>query len=198
LAAIAFGVSNLDDRIAEAEALGLKMVSRIGYKGVEDQAQFHPKDTFGVQIELNERLEGFSSVSERPVDAFQQGIDHVHVYVQDIERAIDLFIALTGYEFHAPISVDEARLKAASNALGLDLLQPTSSDSPIAKTIAIRGEGAHSIAFKATSVEEGIKKAQSAGLTLLSQIVYEGMFKQVQFHPKDSFGIMIEFAERIR
>jgi hypothetical protein len=53
------------------------------------------------------------------------------------------------------------------------------------------------MAFKASNVEEGIAKAQSAGLTLVSQTGYEGMMRQAQFHPKDTFGVMIEFAERI-
>jgi len=197
LAAISFGVKNLDERIAEAQALGLKLVSRIGYEGVEDQAQFHPKDSFGVPIELNERLAGFAGVSDRPVDAFHQGVDHVHIYVQDIDRAVDLFTSLTGYEFHDPVTVDEVQLSAASNALGLDLLQPTSPDSPIARVLNSRGEGAHAMAFRASNVEEGIARAQSAGLTLVSQTGYEGMMRQAQFHSKDTFGIMIEFAERI-
>jgi len=194
LAAISFGVKNLDERIVEAEALGLKLVSRIGYEGMEDQAQFHPEDTFGVQIELDERLSGYPP---RPVDAFHQGVDHIHIYVKDVDKAVDLFTALTGYEFHAPVTVDEVQLKATSNALGLDLLQPISPDSPIARVLTRRGEGAHAMAFKASNVEEGIAKAQSAGLTLVGQTGYEGMMRQAQFHPKDTFGLMIEFAERI-
>jgi hypothetical protein len=53
------------------------------------------------------------------------------------------------------------------------------------------------MAFKVSNIEKGIAKAQYAGLTLVSQTGYEGMMRQAQFHPKDTFGIMIEFAERI-
>jgi len=191
---IAFGVGGMHDRIAEAEAIGLRLVSRIGYEGVEDQAQFHPKDAFGVQVELLERLAGYP---ERPVDAFHQVVDHVHVYVEDLSKAVALFTSLTGHEFSAPVATDEIQARSSINALGLDVIQPTSPDSPIARAIQRRGEGVHAVALRTASIEAGIARAQSAGLKLISQIGYEGVLKQAQFHPRDSFGVMVEFVERL-
>jgi methylmalonyl-CoA/ethylmalonyl-CoA epimerase len=197
LTTIAFGVKNLDQRIAEAEALGLKMVSRIGYPDMEDQAQFDPKDSFGTQIELNERLKGYAALN-RPVDAFHQSVDHVRIGVRNLEKAIDFFMALTGSPFSSPVTSGEAKVRTSINGLGLDLTQPMSLDSATARRLAKRGEGAFGIALKVRSIEEGIARAQSVGLRLVSRASYEDWYFEAQFDPKDSFGVMVEVVENRR
>lgn len=189
---ISFGVADIEAGIKRAEALGLRLVSRIGYEGVEAQAQFHPKDSFGVMVEFVERLKGYP---DRPVDAFHQTVDHMHIFVKDLDKAIKFFSALTGTVFTAPVTTDAVKVKTAINSLGLDLTQPTSPDSPAARLIEKRGEGAHGLAFRVPKLADGIARARNSGLEPVSQIGYEGVLKQAQFHPKNSFGVMVEFVE---
>jgi len=192
--AVCFGVTDLESSIREAERTGLRVVSRIGAEGVEAQVQFHPRDSFGVMIELVQRLEGYPE--DRPVDAFHHVIDHIHVYVKDLSRAAALFSGLTGSEFRSPVSVPEIEALTAIDPLGLDLVQPTAPESPIARHIARRGEGVAAVSFRVSDIEAGIARAEATGLRLISRIGYPGAMKQAQFHPRDSFGVMVELSER--
>lgn len=197
IATLSFGITDIETRVHEAEALGLRLVSRIG-ADYELQAQFHPKESFGVMLELVERLEGYAEAYlPRPVDSFHEIVDHVHIYVRDLTKSTALFAALTDTEFSAPVIIDEIGARTATSALGIELIQPTVSDSPIARTIERLGEGVHAIALKVDNLEDGISKAQVAGLKLVSQVNHERQVRQAQFAPQDSFGVMVEFVERL-
>ena len=95
------------------------------------------------------------------------------------------------------MTIDAAKVRTAINSLGLDLTQPTAADSPVAQVIERRGEGAHGLALKIPRLADGIAKARDSGLEQISQVGYDGVLKQAQFHPKDSFGVMLEFVERL-
>lgn len=60
--AISFKVSNLEEAIAELQAKGLRLVGRIEIGRIKE-AQFHPKDAFGVMIELCEYQEEHGAAS---------------------------------------------------------------------------------------------------------------------------------------
>ena len=190
--ALSLRINDIESRVRDAEALGLRVVSRIGAE-FELQAQLHPKESFGVMVELVEILEGFP---ERPMDAFHQSVDHIHIYVRNLEKAIELFSALTDTEFSTPVIIDEIKARTASNALGIVLTQPTDQVSPIARVIEKRGEGFRAIAFKVTSLEDGISNAEASGLKLVSQNSCDGRGRQAQFDPEDAFGVVVELVER--
>jgi catechol 2,3-dioxygenase-like lactoylglutathione lyase family enzyme len=192
---IAFRVTDLDARVPDVEALGLRLRSRMGSEETGfgkwiRQAQFDP--TFGTVIEIAQR--------ERPDDplysAFRQVIDHVEFYVRDLPRAVALFSALTGWEFPAPATIDEINATSTMNALGLKITQPVSADSPVARTIAGWGEGIRVLALATANLEASIAKAHAVGLRLVSHSRSKGLPREAQFDPSDTFGLVVKLVER--
>lgn len=194
---ISFLIKDIDARVAEVKGLGIRLLDRIGseeagFGKILVQAQFDPRDSFETMVEITELLDP-AYAHDSP---FLRIIDHVELYVRDLKRAVELFTALTGFEFSTPVTVDEIKARTAMNALGLWITQPVSADSPVAQTIATLGEGVHAIAFRTPNLEEGIAKAQLAGLSLVDQTDKKGLPKQAQFDPKDCFGMIVKFTER--
>ena len=123
-----------------------------------------------------------------------QKLDHIHVYVKDINKAREMFSGLLGTTFTPIYEVEEIQAKASISPIGIELLEGTSPTSVISKGIEKRGEGVFALSFKVDNLDEAIKEFQEAGLRLVGR-GHVGDIQEAQFHPKDSFGTMIELCE---
>ena len=121
-------------------------------------------------------------------------IDHIHVYVKDLDKVVEFLSDLLGTKFTAPMDLREHNMRAAVDTLGLEVMESTSPDGVVAKTIERRGEGIAAISLKVPDIEEAIAHMQSRGLRLISRLGH-GKLKEAHFHPKDSYGVMIELCE---
>ena len=86
-------------------------------------------------------------------------IDHVAIAVHDLEAAIDYYQQAFGATVaHREVverdGVEEALLKVADSYI--QLLTPTRDDSPIAKSIAKRGEGLHHVGYRVDDCAEAL------------------------------------------
>jgi len=57
-----------------------------------------------------------------------------------------------------------------------------------------KGEGLYGVSFKVPDIEQGITALESRGVRLIRRIE-TGKAKEAQFHPKDSYGVLIELCE---
>lgn len=121
-------------------------------------------------------------------------LDHVHIFVKNLNEASRFFSNLLGTRFSAAIKVEEGKLRSVLSPLGLEIIESTSPDGVVAKLIEHRGEGLYALSFKVPDIEQGIAYLQSQGMRLVSRLG-AGKVKEAQFHPKDSYGIMIELCE---
>ncbi|MFC1999360.1 VOC family protein [Chloroflexota bacterium] len=124
-------------------------------------------------------------------------LDHVHIFVRDLDAAIRRFEDLLGVKFEEPVTEDLQQFgaRAAFALPGLDVGQPTSPDSSVAKVIDRMGEGlVGGVSFKVADIEPAIAELQSKGMTLLGRLEIGGI-KEAWFHPKDAFGLAIELCE---
>ena len=79
----------------------------------------------------------------------------------------------------------------------LELLEPTSPDSPIAKFLEKNPAGGiHHIAFGTVDVTAQLQQASAAGVKLINEKPFDGAGgKLVAFlHPKSTFGVLTEFC----
>lgn len=78
----------------------------------------------------------------------------------------------------------------------IELLEPTSDESPIAKFLEKNGEGIHHIAFGTDDIDAQLKGAADAGCRLIHEVPFEGAAnKLVAFlHPKSTHGVLTEFC----
>ena len=79
----------------------------------------------------------------------------------------------------------------------IELLEPTSDDSPIAKFIAKRGEGIHHIAFGTDDVEEELKSVSEKEIRLIDKVPRSGAHgaKIAFLHPKSTLGVLMELCQ---
>jgi methylmalonyl-CoA epimerase len=127
-------------------------------------------------------------------------IDHVAIAVRDLEAAIDYYQRAFGAvvdhrEIVESDGVEEALLKVAESYV--QLLTPTSPDSPVAKSIEKRGEGLHHIGYRVANCAEALEAMVAAGATPIDKAPRPGSRgTTVAFiHPKGSFGTLIELVE---
>ena len=99
-------------------------------------------------------------------------------------------------------TVETQRVKTAFLSVGdsnLELLEPTSPDSPIAKFIEKRGEGIHHLCFRVDNIEEHLERLEAEGYRLVNEAPVPGAHGcRVAFlHPSAGNGVLIELSEKI-
>ncbi len=126
-------------------------------------------------------------------------IDHIGVAVVSIDDALPIYRAL-GLQEARREEVPTQKVVTAFLPVGesrIELLEPTSEDSPVAKFLKKRGQGIHHICFAVEDIEAAIKDLELKGFRLLhSRPVPGANGKQVAFlHPDSGHGVLIELAE---
>ncbi|MGA0118147.1 MAG: methylmalonyl-CoA epimerase [Ilumatobacteraceae bacterium] len=127
-------------------------------------------------------------------------IDHIAIAVRDLEAAIEYYQKAFGATVdHREVvesdGVEEALLKVAESYI--QLLTPTTPDSPVAKAIEKRGEGLHHIGYRVNNCAEALAAMIAAGATPIDKAPRPGSRgTTVAFmHPKGSFGTLIELVQ---
>ena len=128
-------------------------------------------------------------------------LDHIGIAVRSIEEA-SVYRAL-GLEIDHVETVETQGVKTAFLSVGdsnLELLEPTSDDSPVAKFIGKRGEGIHHICLRVENIEEHLERLRGEGFRLINEAPVPGAHGcRVAFlHPAAGNGVLIELSEKIR
>lgn len=128
-------------------------------------------------------------------------VDHIGIAVRSLDEALPFYIEVLQLEFLGIEEVDSQGVKVAFIKAGetkLELLEPTSEESPIAKFIEKRGEGLHHVALGVDSIQERINQMKEQGIRMLQDEPKIGAGgAQVAFlHPKSTGGILYEFCEK--
>ncbi len=121
-------------------------------------------------------------------------IDHIHIFVKNLDKALKFFEEALDTKFAEPHLSEELDSRTTLDPIGLELIEGGSKDSVVAKTIERRGEGLAAISLKVPDIEEAIARLESLGVRLVRRI-QSGKIKEAQFHPKDTFGVMLELCE---
>lgn len=129
-------------------------------------------------------------------------IEHIGIAVHNLDESNLLFEKLLGtphYKIEEVISegVKTSFFKSGPNKI--ELLEATTSESPIAKFLEKKGEGIHHIAFAVKNIGSEIKRLKSEGFTVLNDTPKKGADnKLVAFlHPKTTNGVLIELCQDI-
>lgn len=130
-------------------------------------------------------------------------VEHIGIAVTSLESAMPFFEFLTGNKCYSIEEVADQKVKTAFFKVGevkVELLEPTSPDSTIAKFIEKNGGrgGVHHIAFNVNSVEEALAEASKAGIELIDKAPRKGAENlMIAFlHPKSTKGVLTEICEQ--
>jgi methylmalonyl-CoA/ethylmalonyl-CoA epimerase len=128
-------------------------------------------------------------------------IDHLGIAVRSIAEAKNFYENVLGLECEGEETVESQKVKTAFFAVGevhIELLEPTSEESPIAKFLSKNGEGLHHVAYRTDDIDGQIKQAREVGCRLINESPVEGAGgKLVAFlHPKSTHGVLMEFCSK--
>jgi methylmalonyl-CoA epimerase len=132
-------------------------------------------------------------------------IDHVAIVVEDIDRALSVYRDALGLPLERLADVPEEGVKVAflpfpQGGGEIELVQPTRSDTGVAKYLAKRGEGIHHICLTVDNIEAAMAEMSAKGLQILEdepRVGSQGQ-KYVFIHPKSAHGVLIELYEKAK
>ncbi len=128
-------------------------------------------------------------------------IDHIAIAVSDLNKEIEVYKNIPGFEFSGTEVVEEQKVTVAFFKVGdifIELLEPLSDDSPISKFIEKRGGGLHHIAYEVDDIKNEITSLEEKGIRMLDKEPRVGAHKaQIAFaNPKDFSGVLTELKEK--
>lgn len=126
-------------------------------------------------------------------------LDHLGIAVRDLDRACQFYAALglvpASREEIAHEQVQVAMLPLASGRV--ELLQPTSPASTVARFLDRRGEGLHHIALQVVDLEATAQRLREHGIRFVRDQIQLGAggHRYLFVHPASSGGVLIELVE---
>lgn len=128
-----------------------------------------------------------------------QKVDHIGIAVHSLAETIPYYENALGMKLLKTEEVASQKVRTAFFEAGethVELLEPTSDESPIAKFLAKHGEGIHHVAFGTDNILGQLQQAAGAGVRLIHEEPMVGAGgKQVAFlHPKSTHGVLTEFC----
>jgi methylmalonyl-CoA epimerase len=127
-------------------------------------------------------------------------IDHIGIAVKNLQDALNQYEKILDKPTVQIEEVPSEKVRVAMIAVGetrIELLEPLSEDSTIAKFITERGEGVHHIALTVEDIKSSIAKLSEAGLRVIYPEPRPGSHgKTITFlHPKSTKGVLIELCQ---
>ena len=127
-------------------------------------------------------------------------INHLGIATKGIEEALKFWEDALGLENVHTETVEDQKVRVAMLPLGesrIELLEPTSEDSPISKFLEKRGGGIHHVAVEVEDIEAALAKLKRTGARLIDEtprIGAEGCL--VAFvHPASANGVLLELVQ---
>jgi methylmalonyl-CoA epimerase len=126
-------------------------------------------------------------------------LDHLGIAVKSLAAAKSIYEQI-GLQISPEELVPGEKVRIAMVPVGdtrLELLEPTSQDSAIAKFIAKRGEGLHHISLRVPDLSAAVEKLKLNGVRLVSEEIKIGAggHRYVFIHPSSASGVLIELVE---
>ncbi len=130
-------------------------------------------------------------------------VEHIGIAVNELKDAIPLFTKLLDTACYKTETVASEGVATAFFHRGntkIELLEATTTDSPIAKFLQKHGPGMHHIAFEVADIEAEMKRLAQEGFVLLQETPKKGADNKLVcfLHPKSTNGVLIELCQEIK
>lgn len=130
-------------------------------------------------------------------------IEHIGIATPEIKKSLEFWQDALGLEVVHTEVVEEQGVRVAMLPVGeprIELLEPTSDESPVAKFLARRGAGIHHIAVRVDDIEASLGRLKAQGARLIDErprVGAEGCL--VAFvHPAAAGGVLLELVQHTR
>lgn len=127
-------------------------------------------------------------------------IDHLGIATNAIDDAVGFWRDALGLHFDAIEEVKDQKVRVAMLPIGdsrIELLEPTATDSPIAKFLEKRGPGIHHIAVRVENIREALNRLKEQGARLIDESprVGAGGCLVAFVHPSSANGVLLELVQ---
>lgn len=121
-------------------------------------------------------------------------IDHIAIRVKNMKEACKFFSELFGMEFTELGEIKDMDARSSVEPLGVEIIEPLTPNGVTAKTLEHAGEGLSLLSLKVSNLDEAAAEMKSRGIRQVGKMDRAGL-RVVVYHPKDTYGVMIELIE---
>lgn len=126
-----------------------------------------------------------------------QRINHVAIVVADLDAAIETYQNQLGLRLRKRLSMPSQEVEIAFLPAGesmIELIQPTTQSSGVAKYLAKRGEGLHHICLEVDDVDATLESLAARDVRLINDTpIQAAEGRGIFVHPQAAHGVLIEF-----
>ncbi|MDD2557529.1 MAG: methylmalonyl-CoA epimerase [Desulfuromonas sp.] len=127
-------------------------------------------------------------------------IDHIGIADKNIEESLPYYRDQLHMQYMGTEEVLEQKVKVAFLQIGessIELLEPTSENSPVAKFMLKNGPGIHHIAYAVEDIDRALQSLVEQGVRLIDTQPRKGAHgARIAFiHPKSSGGVLTELCQ---
>ena len=127
-------------------------------------------------------------------------IDHIAIVVPNVEEAAAFYRDALGMDVGYIEEVESQHVIVAFLPAGqseIELVEPVTEDSGIAKFLGKHGPGIHHLCLEVDDLEETLIRLKSMGVQLINETptVGSGGKKIAFIHPHSTYGVLVELYE---
>ena len=124
-----------------------------------------------------------------------KNVDHVGIAVPDLDEARQTWDALLG---QVPVleDVPTQKVRTATYPCGIELVAPSSPESPIARFLGKRGPGIHHVTLAVDDIKAHLARLKAQGVKLVNEtpVVGAGGCPVAFLHPVG--GVLVELKQK--
>ena len=128
-------------------------------------------------------------------------LDHIGIAIENIDEALAFYRDALGLDIEVTEEVIAQGVRAHFMAAGesaIELLEPTSSDSPVGRFLKRRGPGLHHLTLRVDDLNAVLTRLKERGIRLIDEKPREGAEGTLVafIHPSSSHGVLVELKEK--
>ncbi len=127
-------------------------------------------------------------------------IEHIGIATRRLDEALAFWSGALGLQVKETEEVAEQGVRVAMLPIGetrVELLEPTTESSPVAKFLEKRGPGIHHIAVRVDDIGATLRQLKEQGMRLIDEAprVGAGGCLVAFIHPSSAGGVLLELVE---
>jgi methylmalonyl-CoA/ethylmalonyl-CoA epimerase len=126
-------------------------------------------------------------------------INHVAIAVSDIDSSLSFWRDALGLKVDHIEDVPSQKSKVVFIPVGdseVELVNPTSADTGVAKFIEKNGGGMHHLCFEVDDIDEMLSELKAKNVRLINETALELPGRKMAFiHPKSTNGVLVELYQ---
>jgi len=127
-------------------------------------------------------------------------LDHVGIAVRNLDEALAFYRDALGLHVEVPEEVASQRVRThfiPTGQAALELLEPTSDDSVVARYVEKRGPGLHHITLRVDDIGAALEQLKARGVRLIDEQPRHGAENALIafIHPSSAHGVLVELKQ---